>query len=338
MLSRPVLGVAFVIASATLYTACNVCLRYLVDCDPIWVQCVKEVAIPVLIGPWLLVRAARRQRVFPPWRVTGIILLGALATQIVGNPLFQWSLGIVGISLAVPLVQGTIIVGSAILSRVFLGEVISRPLAISVAVLLVAIGLLALAAHQKTPVATVSSGAIAQAGGIGWIMLAGVAAVIVAGCAFSTLGVVIRYGVSGVSPLSTATVIVGGTGVLVLGSLSYRQLGWEGMAATPPDALGVMIAAGVCNATAFLCLTKALQLVSVVRVNAIGSSQCTLAALAGVLLFGEPLSLALVGGVVLTVLGLSLMRGRDDTGGRAAEDAELERYEAVDEPGLFTRR
>jgi uncharacterized membrane protein len=330
-----VLGVAFGSASAALYTASNICLRYLVQCDPIWVQCVKEVAIPVLIGPWLLVRVARRERVFPPGKVIGIVLIGALATQVVGNPLFQWSLGIVGISLGVPIVLGTIIVGSAVLSRVFLGEVISRPLAVSVAVLLVAMGLLAWAANQNSPVSSVSSEAIARAGGTAWIMTIGVAAAIIAGFAFSTLGVVIRYGVRGVSPPSTTAVIVGVTGVLVLGTASYRNLGWEGMAATAPEVFGVMIAAGVGNALAFICLTKALQLISVVRVNAIGASQCALAALAGVLLFGERLSLAMTGGVALTVLGLSLMCGRND--GTRKESIEMEE-EGCESPNEVGRR
>jgi drug/metabolite transporter (DMT)-like permease len=287
------------------------------------------VAIPVLIGPWLLVRAARGQRVFPPRKVIGILLLGALATQVLGNPIFQWSLGVVGISLAVPILLGTIIVGSAVLSRVFLGEMMSRSLAMSVAVLLAAIGLLALAANQSAPVSAISDAAVSQAGGRAWIMMAGVAGVLVAGLAFSTLGVVIRYGVRGVSPPSTTTVIVGVTGVLVLGGMSLGSLGWQGMLATPPSALGVMIAAGVCNATAFICLTMALQLISVVRVNAIGSSQCALAALAGVLLFNEPLSLALIGGLVLTVGGLSLMGGRDDGGRTPPEESRSDPDEAA---------
>lgn len=307
MPSRSVLGFAFATASALLYTGSNICLRFLVECDPIWVQCVKEVAIPVIIGPWLLVRAVRGQRVFPPWRIVGILLLGALATQLVGNPSFQWSLGIVGISLAVPILLGAIIVGGAVLGRAFLGEVIPRPLALSVTVLLAAIGLLALAASQNSPVSAMSSSEAPRVAAAG-IMMAGVAGLLMAGTAFSTLAVVIRYGVRGESPLSTTTVIVGVTGVIVLGSLSLGRLGWEGIANTPPAALGVMIAAGFCNATAFLSLAKALELTSVVRVNAIGSSQCAMAAVAGVMVFGEPLSLALVAGVVLTVIGLSLMR------------------------------
>ncbi len=307
MPSRSVLGFAFAAVSALLYTGSNICLRFLVECDPIWVQCVKEVAIPVVIGPWLVVRAVRRQRVFPPWRIAGILLLGALATQLVGNPTFQWSLGIVGISLAVPILLGAIIVGGAVLGRVFLGEVISRPLALSATILLAAIGLLALAATQNTPVSAMSSREAPHVAAAG-IMLAGVAGLVIAGTAFSTLAVVIRYGVRGESPLSTTTVIVGLTGVVVLGSLSLARLGWDGLTNTPPAALRMMIAAGFCNATAFLCLAKALELTSVVRVNAIGSSQCAMAAVAGVLLFSEPLSLALVAGVLMTVIGLSLLR------------------------------
>ena len=61
---------------------------------------------------------------------------------------------------------------------------------------------------------------------------------------------------------------------------------------------------------AFWALTKALQLSSVLFVNGLNASQTALAALAGVLMFDEPLTRAMVSGVALTALGLLLMRGR----------------------------
>jgi drug/metabolite transporter (DMT)-like permease len=71
-----------------------------------------------------------------------------------------------------------------------------------------------------------------------------------------------------------------------------------------------MLVAGTCNAIAFFACTKALQLVSVVRVNAINSAQAALCSLAGVLMFGEPQTWTLTVGVLLTMLGIGLMEYR----------------------------
>ena len=48
-----------------------------------------------------------------------------------------------------------------------------------------------------------------------------------------------------------------------------------------------MLAAGVCNTVAFIALTKSLQLTSIVYVNSLNATQATMAAIAGVFIFGE---------------------------------------------------
>ena len=64
------------------------------------------------------------------------------------------------------------------------------------------------------------------------------------------------------------------------------------------------------NLIAFVALTKALHLSSVMFVNGLNASQIAMAAIAGVLLFQEPITLAMGAGVLLTVFGLVLMRKR----------------------------
>jgi drug/metabolite transporter (DMT)-like permease len=61
---------------------------------------------------------------------------------------------------------------------------------------------------------------------------------------------------------------------------------------------------------AFAALTKALHLSSVPFVNALNASQSAMAAVIGVLLFREAFSLPLLSGVLLTAVGLLMMRGR----------------------------
>jgi drug/metabolite transporter (DMT)-like permease len=95
-----------------------------------------------------------------------------------------------------------------------------------------------------------------------------------------------------------------------LGSLSVARLGLAGLAATEPGDLAVMLLGGVCNALAFVALTKSLQLTSIVYVNALNATQATMAALAGVLFFHEAASNSLLLGIGLTIVGLLFMRQR----------------------------
>jgi len=71
-----------------------------------------------------------------------------------------------------------------------------------------------------------------------------------------------------------------------------------------------MLAAGIFNALAFIALTKALQLANLVYVNALNATQATMAAIAGVLIFHEAPSPELAFGVLLTILGLLMMKQR----------------------------
>jgi drug/metabolite transporter (DMT)-like permease len=80
------------------------------------------------------------------------------------------------------------------------------------------------------------------------------------------------------------------------------------MAATKPSEWQLMLLAGVGNALSFVALTISLRLTSVVYVNSLNATQAAMAALAGLLFFGEVLSPWLLVGLVLTVVGLLYMR------------------------------
>ena len=110
---------------------------------------------------------------------------------------------------------------------------------------------------------------------------------------------------------TTDQMAVDGTGlvgVISLGSLTLWRSGSEEMSTTTRHDLALMLMAGLFNALAFLALVKALQVASVVYVNALNASQAALAAVAGILFFREALSEQLALGILLTVLGLMLMK------------------------------
>ena len=66
---RPaVAGTACCIASALGYTAASICMRQLaaMECDPLWVTFNKESVTVLVVGTWLIYRAARRRPVRAP--------------------------------------------------------------------------------------------------------------------------------------------------------------------------------------------------------------------------------------------------------------------------------
>lgn len=228
---------------------------------------------------------------------------------------FQWSLGIVGISLEVPLSLGAMIVTGPLLGRVFLGEPITVRSAVSIVVLASAVFVLFLGARSTAE--PVAAGPASEANVL--YLTAGIVAACLSGFAYAVLGVVIRHSVTGHASLSTTLVTVGVVGVVGLGSMSLARIGPMEMLGTPTSDLAMMILAGICNAAAFLTLTKALQLTPIIYVNALNATQAAMAFLVGALVFWEPITVSMIVGLGLTMAGLVLMRGRK----KPAEPVEL---------------
>ncbi len=293
------------LASALGYTLANACLRAVSHCDAVWVSCVKAFPTVAIFGPIVLWRCIRGREAMPPARRMGALIVVSIICQLFGNVVFQWSLGVVGMALAVPLTLGMMIVAGAMLGRLFLHESVTIPMAISTAVLIVAMFVLSLGANEASQ--TVVGG---RSGASTWLVLAGVGAALGSGVAYALLGVVIRYAVTDRISILMTLVSVTLTGVVVLGGAALGRVGVSGMLATAPQDLEKMLLAGLFNAVAFLALTRSLQLVPVVYVNALNATQATMAAVTGVLLFAERSSGALWYGVGLTVIGLILMQKR----------------------------
>jgi drug/metabolite transporter (DMT)-like permease len=293
-------GTASGLASAVIYTAANSFLRAASDCDPVWVSAVKAVPTVLLMAPWLLILLRGGHRILPDWRILAMTAAAGLGGQLVGNVSFQWSLGQIGLALTASLNLGGMIVAAAILGRIFLHEPVTPRAAVSMALLLAAIAVLSLGAGDALKSVTSTRATWPQ-------IAAGVGAGCLSGLAYAILNVVIRYGVVRGMPLPTTLFVVALMGMISLGSLSWLRIGSAGMAATAADDLTMMLLAGICNALAFLALTKSLQLTSVVYVNALNATQAMLAALAGVLIFQESPSPWLLTGVGLTIGGLLLL-------------------------------
>lgn len=303
-----VVGTCCGLASSLGYTAANACLTAVSAYDAVWVSCVKAFPTVALFGPLLLWRIARRTEWVPPRRQLAKLVAASLMCQVLGNVVFQWTLGIIGMALTVPLTLGTMIVGGAFLGRVILHEAITIRMAISTVVLIASVFVLSLGAGEASEAVARTSLPPTL-----WLTVAGVAAACISGVAYAVLGVAIRYAVTDRVSIAMTIVTVTFTGVVALGLISLFRIGVSGMLNTPPAQFWTMMLAGLFNAVAFVALTKALQLIPVIYVNALNATQATMAAVAGVLLFAEPSSGALWLGVLMTAGGLLLMQRQPRT-------------------------
>ncbi len=326
ILDPVVFGTLCGLASSILYTVANGFLRALTDCDPVWVSTVKTLPTALLMAPWMLHMHLRGHRAIPPFTVLAVIAVGGFVGQVCGNIPFQWALGIIGVALTVPLNLGGMIVFGTILGRVFLHEPVTLRTVAAMVVLLGAVFVLFLGAENAHDAVRGTAEAVEAASSPPhFLELAlGVAAACLCGLAYAVLNTINRYYVTRGHSLPAALFTVSIVGMLSLGSISLWRIGLEGMLATTPHNLWLMLLAGVCNAAAFVTLTKSLQLTSLVFVNALNATQATMAALMGVFFFQEPPSPWLLTGVGLTIGGLLLMRKRRISADRVAAEIQEE--------------
>ena len=295
-----VLGTIYGLFSSLIYTCANSFLTAVGHRDPVWVSAVKAVPTVALMGVVLAVLAMRGRRLLPSVPMLAGIAAGGLIGQLGGNIAFQWALSQIGVALTVPLSLGGMILFAAVLGRVFLYEPVTLKAAFALAVLLAAIAVLSLGAREASEQVSDAPVPILH-------IVAGVAAACLSGLAYAVLNVILRYGITRGAPLPTTLFTVSIAGMLALSLIAWLRIGAPGMLATTPHEWLLMLAAGLCNTAAFVSLTKSLQLTSVVWVNALNATQATMAAVAGVLIFDEPLSQWLAIGIGLTIAGLMLL-------------------------------
>ena len=339
-LSPMVIAVIFGLVSAVGYTAANVCLRSVTHVNPIWVSCMKSVPTVLLAVPFVVWRRWSGHHVFPSYRILLLTIAMALLGQLGGNISFQYALGKIGIALDVPLTLGTMIVVSAILGWWLLGDSISLQMAMAGTMLIFAMFVLGLGADEANQVIDESTTTrFAESNGmpdavavssdvdasvaralVKWNTFLGISAACFSGFAYCCLSLTIRYSTrSGALP-SSLVAIVGVAGLISLGGLTLLREGTAPMTSASWSDYGYMIGAGLFNYFAFITLTKALQLSSVFFVNALNASQTAMAAVAGIVIFGEPSTTALHAGIFLTVVGLLMMTKRKTT--RSIKDSQ----------------
>ena len=292
------------------YAIAIMVLRHLADNDSItwamWISCVKAIpaaAVAVALG---LYWQRHGKPFFPPVRYTVMILTSGLFMQFGSNVGFQWALSKTGMAISVPVSYASMLLLSAWMGRVQLGEVITMRSAIAMAILLVAIGLLSGgASNARSDINELNVTTLALA----------IGAALVAGGGWAWTGIVIRQAVTDNVTVAATIFLFSMSGVIGLGLTILLSTGMEYPTTTTNEQYSWMFLAGSFNALAFFMLTAALKYITVLRTNLINASQIAMTTVAGVVLFQETGSSFMVFGTLLTIVGLFTI-------GRSKEEAK----------------
>lgn len=305
------------LTASLVYTASNSCLRAVADLDPLFVSCAKAIPLVAIYLPWWCVRVLRGRDRVPSARAFGVLVIAGVIGQLGGNVLFQWSLGVVGLALAVAVCLASMTVSAAVLGKLFLGESVSPRTRFALVVIVTAVGVLFLGARATPlPNGTEAAGEALHP----WFWAAaGTGAAFASGIAYTVLGTLIRKGVTGEASVIGTLWVTGLTGVVVLGIGASLRVAPAEVASIEPTKWLWLLLAGLFNAVAFFALIRSLQLAPVVIVNAVNASQSASAAVAGVLLFAEPLTPFLFVGIGLTAVGFLMLRPPGKTPKRQPE-------------------
>ena len=294
------LGTLFCSLSAVAYTAYNICLRHVSgQYDSAWINCVQASVGTAVFGAYLAWQAARGRTALPPWKEVLMLLALGLITQ-VGGVLTIWAMAVVGVGITGTLQMGVMLAGSAVLGLIVLGEKISWRQVAAIAMITIAVIFFSTGAQSAGEASSIPVTPLR--------VLLGICAGVLGGMAFAVLSVGIRKAVTTTTSPAAVVFLISVMGVVAMGPWCAYRLGLKTLAETPPQHLGVMLAAGAMNLLAFLLVTKSLQLITVVHVNVINNGlTMALTILAGIAIFAESWNRDIAIGVALSIVGTLLI-------------------------------
>jgi drug/metabolite transporter (DMT)-like permease len=311
-LSPAAAGAVYCLVAVLGYSAANICMRKLSEEGALssWAICNKELITVLLVGPWLAWRIGRGKSRFPTGRPLVILIAAGLATELIGNIGTQWGYGVVGLAVMNSANTGFVLVATAVLGAVLLGERVSARNTAVLALLIVALIIMGYGISQSVPdqakkLHAALDVAAAKPPLAPWQIAAAIGVAGLCGTVYALLAIALRYTVGEKATLSAAVVIITGIGVLTLAPMSLWQAGVPALMATPLKQYALMFVAGVCNLVAFMGLVRGLQLTTALHINMLNNAgQVSLAAVAGMLWFREARNVWLVLGVALMVAGI----------------------------------
>lgn len=297
-------GLMLGFASAVGYSLANLALRGLSGRHDdiawsIWVSAFKALPTVILAVVLLWRRRRRGQALYPTKKPIPVLIGAAFLMQFGGNLGFQVALGHIGLAITVPLVFAFIIFAGALLGNMFLGDRVSPKTVLSMAIMTVSIILLSYAA--KLASAVTQGTAAVDTNNIVWL---GILMAVVSGLSYGINGVVIRKIARDSLPVESMLIIYSLTGLISFGILGPLMMGSERLSQIQPEEWTMMLLAGTFNAMAFFCVTHSLKLLNISQVNVINASQNAMCAIIAVAIFSEPVSMPLILGIGLSIVGL----------------------------------
>lgn len=292
--------------SAVGYTAANLALRDLSGRQSgagwdVWVSGMK--AVPTFLTALILVmrRRSTAESIHPSGKLLAGLIVAAFAMQFGGNLAFQTALRHIGLAVSVPLVFAFIITTGAIFGRMFLGDRVTPRTLLSIAIMMIAIILLSWAASLAAGDSTTTEEATTR---VAWL---GIMVAVISGTSYGVNSVIIRRMGQKSIAMESVLLVFSGVGVLTLICPGWQMMGSSRIAAITAHEWHMMFWAGTFNAFAFFSLTYALKLANITLVNVVNASQNAMCAVAAVIVFSEPVTLPLVVGVLLSMIGLAAL-------------------------------
>jgi drug/metabolite transporter (DMT)-like permease len=264
------------------------------------VTCIKETVAFSFAVAWALSRYRGGLPVFPSKREIGILILVALAVQLIGNVGSLWAMGKVGLVIAIPTNSGSQLLTCALFGWLILGERVTFRSGIALGALMIALVLLGFGADAARGSLSPSNSAAAMVG-------LAVSVSLLVGVVYAAMSIAMRRAMNQSVEACAILFFFSGIGVTTMWPLSVYHEGLSGMISTPPDVFAWMLAASFFNLVGFLSFAKGLQLTTVVHANFLNASQVALLALAGMTFFQEPKNPWLILGVMVTLVGIMLI-------------------------------
>lgn len=265
----------------------------------------KSAPTILFLTPYLLTIKFSGRPIMASRHLVPRFVLVSLVGQVGGNGSFQFALKNIGLAASVPITLGSLLIGSALIGRWMLGESVQRKTAIAIAILITAVVLLT---QSGEPTAEGVAGAAIRLDRIIGALFA-----MVSGLSFAIFSSTMRLSMQQGLQSATAMWISGAVGTTALLTIFASTAGIGVLESLPSSLWTSMAMAGLFNFVAFVAITTAMRVLPIVAVHLLNASQVAMAAIAGVVLFGEPMTAGLILGIALTMAGLLVLATKRTT-------------------------
>ena len=326
-------GTVFTFLSTLLYAVSNVAMRYLTeqDVDNDWILFYKETIGFAILVPWLILRWGQGRFRYTSKRLAVYVIIVAVICELIGARLHVLGFAVIGLLIAVPLIQSSTLLGVALIGHFVFGDSLSQRRKLAVTLLIIAITILSIG-KALTGVEPSSDENPASTG----LFLLVAAGTIVTGISYAIYITALRHVLRqhwadenstwltfkfkhwvghdhinqpgerfySAFPVTLMMSLVLGTGMVIFGTILYCKQGIAGFYEVPDVAWHCVWISGVANMSGFFFQVQGLRMTSAVQASLIAVSQILLLSLIGWWFFEEAVNTVVMIGLGLTIYGV----------------------------------